>query len=63
MFFFFFKATATTEISALSLHDALPICAKATGAIGASAWIEADGAAHLEVEFDNGTDASLRDDA
>ena len=25
-FFFFFKATATTEIYTLSLHDALPIC-------------------------------------
>src|SRR5256885_9328296 len=26
MFFFFFNDTATTEISTLSLHDALPIC-------------------------------------
>src|SRR5687768_17776014 len=26
MFFFFFNATATTEIYTLSLHDALPIC-------------------------------------
>src|SRR5947208_8401621 len=25
-FFFFFNATATTEIYTLSLHDALPIC-------------------------------------
>src|SRR5438105_5718092 len=25
-FFFFFHATATTEIYTLSLHDALPIC-------------------------------------
>src|SRR2546429_4803303 len=25
-FFFFFNDTATTEISTLSLHDALPIC-------------------------------------
>src|SRR6266702_8851689 len=27
-FFFFFNDTATTEIYTLSLHDALPICAK-----------------------------------
>ena len=26
LFFFFFNDTATTEISTLSLHDALPIC-------------------------------------
>src|SRR5437879_10831816 len=26
VFFFFFNATATTEIYTLSLHDALPIC-------------------------------------
>src|SRR2546430_7084401 len=29
-FFFFFNDTATTEIYTLSLHDALPICAKRT---------------------------------
>src|SRR5258708_34348372 len=29
--FFFFNDTATTEIYTLSLHDALPICAVATG--------------------------------
>src|SRR5258708_27872644 len=28
--FFFFNDTATTEIYTLSLHDALPICAKTT---------------------------------
>src|SRR2546429_9114761 len=28
VFFFFFNDTATTEIYTLSLHDALPICAK-----------------------------------
>src|SRR3712207_8765330 len=28
MFFFFFNDTATTEIYTLSLHDALPICAR-----------------------------------
>src|SRR2546428_9462294 len=28
-FFFFFNDTATTEIYTLSLHDALPICARA----------------------------------
>src|SRR3712207_7806926 len=27
-FFFFFNDTATTEIYTLSLHDALPICAR-----------------------------------
>jgi len=31
MFFFFFNDTATTEIYTLSLHDALPISASATG--------------------------------
>src|SRR5256885_8804464 len=31
--FFFFNDTATTEISSLSLHDALPICAKPFGAL------------------------------
>src|SRR2546430_5158542 len=30
--FFFFNDTATTEIYTLSLHDALPICARAAGA-------------------------------
>src|SRR2546425_3265512 len=30
LFFFFFNDTATTEIYTLSLHDALPICEKAT---------------------------------
>src|SRR5690349_24904395 len=29
--FFFFNATATTEIYTLSLHDALPICREALG--------------------------------
>src|SRR3712207_7039780 len=29
--FFFFNDTATTEIYTLSLHDALPICAEASG--------------------------------
>src|SRR5687768_18240432 len=29
--FFFFYATATTEIYTLSLHDALPICSAITG--------------------------------
>src|SRR2546423_5954708 len=29
-FFFFFNDTATTEIYTLSLHDALPICARAS---------------------------------
>src|SRR3712207_8260825 len=30
--FFFFNDTATTEIYTLSLHDALPICGRASGA-------------------------------
>src|SRR5256885_12973161 len=30
-FFFFFNDTATTEIYTLSLHDALPICARTVG--------------------------------
>src|SRR6267142_2778187 len=38
MLFFFFNATATTEIYTLSLHDALPIAARAgpSSASGAS---------------------------
>src|SRR2546427_2283842 len=32
-FFFFFNDTATTEIYTLSLHDALPICARVYGDI------------------------------
>src|SRR2546427_11479426 len=31
-FFFFFNDTATTEIYTLSLHDALPICSRASRA-------------------------------
>src|SRR3712207_8341579 len=31
---FFFNDTATTEIYTLSLHDALPICARACGGAG-----------------------------
>src|SRR3712207_7294406 len=31
--FFFFNDTATTEIYTLSLHDALPICPGAAGAV------------------------------
>src|SRR5215210_9293674 len=35
-FFFFFNDTATTEIYTLSLHDALPICARrSSGSYGA----------------------------
>src|SRR2546426_9106947 len=34
MFFFFFNDTATTEIYTLSLHDALPICARGVGRAG-----------------------------
>src|SRR3712207_9360912 len=32
--FFFFNDTATTEIYTLSLHDALPICARSVAAAG-----------------------------
>src|SRR2546430_17671303 len=32
-FFFFFNDTATTEIYTLSLHDALPISARGSGAV------------------------------
>src|SRR2546430_6657026 len=32
--FFFFNDTATTEIYTLSLHDALPICARRAGLAG-----------------------------
>ena len=33
LLFFFFNDTATTEIYTLSLHDALPIWAKKSGAL------------------------------
>ena len=33
-YFFFFNATATTEIYTLSLHDALPICKAETDLAG-----------------------------
>src|SRR5260370_15990248 len=36
-FFFFFNDTATTEIYTLSLHDALPICARWRRCAGAAA--------------------------
>src|SRR3712207_8846965 len=36
MCFFFFNDTATTEIYTLSLHDALPICAKTVSVHGVS---------------------------
>src|SRR5256885_7158044 len=37
--FFFFNDTATTEIYTLSLHDALPICAKSRqGRTAGSGW-------------------------
>src|SRR3712207_8077998 len=32
--FFFFNDTATTEISTLSLHDALPICRQGHAGVG-----------------------------
>src|SRR5258708_27365964 len=37
-FFFFFNDTATTEIYTLSLHDALPICARARLAAHRCLW-------------------------
>src|SRR5216684_8449704 len=37
-FFFFFNDTATTEIYTLSLHDALPILARARSRSGQFAW-------------------------
>src|SRR5256885_13133592 len=36
IFFFFFNDTATTEIYTLSLHDALPISARACSAISST---------------------------
>src|SRR5438034_8407599 len=44
LFFFFFNDTATTEIYTLSLHDALPICARNDVAVRADD--EAGGRAH-----------------
>src|SRR5258707_4438113 len=44
MFFFFFNDTATTEIYTLSLHDALPILARAGAAQSQErAMMQADG--------------------
>src|SRR2546422_365824 len=39
-FFFFFNDTATTEIYTLSLHDALPICARAARRGGSGARLD-----------------------
>src|SRR5690606_40441165 len=47
--FFFFTATATTEIYTLSLHDALPILAGSTGAFSAS--VSAGSTASLRAAF------------
>src|SRR2546430_6837620 len=41
--FFFFNDTATTEIYTLSLHDALPICARPHGAEAARVGARRDG--------------------
>src|SRR2546430_7041328 len=38
VYFFFFNDTATTEIYTLSLHDALPICARAGALAGERVW-------------------------
>src|SRR3970282_2992392 len=38
LLFFFFNDTATTEIYTLSLHDALPICARARVAQACARW-------------------------
>src|SRR5438067_7330365 len=37
-FFFFFNATATTEIYTLSLHDALPICHRGDPVVLLHGW-------------------------
>src|SRR5215475_16216354 len=39
-FFFFFNDTATTEIYTLSLHDALPICVRATASLSRVGFID-----------------------
>src|SRR3712207_7860887 len=44
MCFFFFNDTATTEIYTLSLHDALPICARGCRVIGEARFDVAAGA-------------------
>lgn len=40
------------QIAAVEMLGAMLDRAKASGAIGAAAWIEADGTAHLEAEFE-----------
>ena len=40
------------QIAAVEMLGAMLDRAKASGAIGAAAWIEADGTAHLKVEFE-----------
>src|SRR2546422_4526637 len=42
-FFFFFNDTATTEIYTLSLHDALPICARSYEVVCPSVVVETAG--------------------
>ena len=43
------------QITTVEMLGAMLDRAKASGAIGAAAWIEADGEAHLEVEFEPGS--------
>src|SRR6266446_495005 len=69
-FFFFFNDTATTEIYTLSLHDALPISAKArpSANLALTAWLQSH---HLgsgiagywqanSVVFDSGAKITMR---
>src|SRR3712207_7804188 len=53
---FFFNDTATTEIYTLSLHDALPICAKD---IGGTATIAGGGTGTAVVDLTPGRDTFL----
>src|SRR5260370_33923221 len=51
---FFFNDTATTEIYTLSLHDALPICARLTGGAALAALLQRTDVGVLAVERADG---------
>src|SRR5207248_9727612 len=60
-FYFFFTATATTELSPLSLHDALPICTTAVTEDGQSGSFSAQDVSvgqRLQLFGTFGTDSS-----
>ncbi len=52
-----------SQITQIEMLGAMLDRAKASGACAAAAWVDTEGASHLEVEFEAGGGPSLRDDA